>query len=87
MYQCEASRYLAHFTGVRVPLYDPGDPSNFATIDAENLETRLLRRFIVEVGAELQRTQSLRGALVAILHSSIYRDRNYMQPLGGEGGE
>lgn len=86
MYQCAASRYLAHFTGVHIPLYDPGDPANFSTIDSESREVQVLRRFVQEVGARLSETQSLRDALVAILRSDIYRDRNYLQPLG-EGGD
>lgn len=82
MYRCAATRYLEHFTGLTVPLYDPGDPANFALSDSESLETKSLRRWLASLGEELRQTQSLRTLLQRILASELYRDSNYQRPIG-----
>jgi hypothetical protein len=81
-YQCAAKRYFEYLTGISIPLYDRGDPLNkifnaaLTTRDVANI------KFVADLGADLQKTQSLKSLLKSILNSPYYRSANF-QPAEG----
>lgn len=69
LYICAASRYFQYFTGIRVSMQDPGDPTSIPmTGDQQSYYNQ-----VVQWGIELKKTQNLRGLIKNILQSNVYQ--------------
>jgi hypothetical protein len=72
-YNCAASRYLSFFTGVTVNWLDIGDPS---VTNATQIQADPYRAFAIQLGTQLQQTQSLSGMIQTILQSPLYQSNS-----------
>lgn len=83
LYQCAAKRYFQYLTGIKVELYDRGDPRNFERLSKTTAEEKMQRIFIETVAADLKKTQSLKNVIKDIIKSPYYRNPH----ASAEGGE
>jgi hypothetical protein len=69
LYACAASRYFEFFTGLQIPLYDPGSPT------APRLTTQELeyQKRVITLGQNLKKSQSLRSLIQEIMSLGLYR--------------
>ena len=68
LYLCAAKRYFEFFTGINVPLYDPGDfNSPKLSPNDEKYRTEIIR-----LGLELKNDQSLENMILKIISSPEY---------------
>ncbi len=76
-YTCAAKRYFEFFTGIQVPLYDKKDP-RYAEMNrmltSEHIKNR---EFVENLGADLQRDQSLKNLVKRIIASDYYRSEEF----------
>ncbi len=69
LYVCAAARYFNFFTGIKVALYDEGDPRNPPLSAAD----RHYRNKVVNLGLSLKNHQSLRKLIEDIFNLDIYQ--------------
>lgn len=82
-YTCAAKRYVHHFTGLNVPIYDRGDPRRQPSLAAITPQEVQLRKWVEQLGKNLKSHQSLRQLIKDIMASDLYRDRSNQIPPGG----
>lgn len=72
-YICTAKKYFEFFTGVSVPIDD------FASERYQTSDVELIgyREFVIKLGLDLKKSQSLQKMIGKIFESSIYQDLNY----------
>jgi hypothetical protein len=72
-YICTAKKYFEFFTGVSVPIDD------YANESYQTDDTQLLayREFVIKLGLDLKKSQSLQKMIGKIFESPIYQDLNY----------
>ena len=72
-YTCYARNMFRHFTGVRVELFDPGDPSQSARIQAMSAKDWAYLTFVTKLGKDLREKNKARVVLEEIMKSDFYR--------------
>lgn len=72
-YICTAKKYFEFFTGVSVPIDDYAN-ENYQTNDVGLLS---YREFVIKLGLDLKKSQSLQKMIGKIFESPIYQDLNY----------
>ncbi|HEX4925993.1 MAG TPA: hypothetical protein VFV50_18010 [Bdellovibrionales bacterium] len=73
LHVCMAKRYYRYFTGIDVPLSDPGDPAAPPLTAADSAH----RAQVIALGRSLKSHQSVRMLIEEILTLPIYRESNF----------
>jgi hypothetical protein len=80
-YTCYANRMFEHFTGMKVTMFDVGDPSRADQLSAMSKQDWHYRNFIVYLGKVLKQNNHASDVVREILKSDIYRASDF-QPGG-----
>lgn len=68
LYTCAAKRYVRFFTGVDVPMFDPGDINAPSVSDGQKAYVK----YIQDLGSDLKKTGNSKDLIKAIISSDMY---------------
>jgi hypothetical protein len=78
-YYCAAKRYFDYFTGINVSMFDRTNPANAEMNQKLSKESEEHRKFIEDLGDELQKNQSVKTMIKSIMASKYYRMVNFRE--------
>lgn len=70
-YICTAKKYYHYFTGINVPLFDPGDLGSPKITEQEMSQ----QKRVIQLGLELKKSQSLKDLIFNIINSPEYKNK------------
>lgn len=76
-YACAASRYVEYFTGISVPIVDPGTDGASTRLASMSEQELKWREFVIDLGRQLMRDGNLKNMISAIFASEIYQQSDF----------
>lgn len=76
-YACAASRYVEYFTGVKVPIIDPGNSSNALALKSQTESDKKWRAFVVQLGQKLKNGGTIKSLVGEIFSSEFYQSSSF----------
>lgn len=76
-YNCAAARYFELFTGIKMHLYDRGDPAHLSRVSTESALTKEVRAYLTSVTTDFRQHQNVRTVLKQLIRSKYYKDSNF----------